>query len=132
MRPGSGCLTAGMSAAPPDDAWLDAELRRLLSFGRRVAHPLGGAAWLDEDGVPDLDRPVHTWITSRTVHVFGLGAMLGVEGSTEIAAAAQQTGRGVVELLRERRVLTEEQIRRVLDPVALTSPHRRAPSRKRA
>ena len=64
-----------MSATPPDDAWLDAELHRLLWFGSRVVHPLGGAAWLDEDGVPDLSRPVHTWITSRTVHVFGVGAM---------------------------------------------------------
>lgn len=85
-----------MSAAPPDDAWLDAELRRLLSFGRRVAHPLGGAAWLDEDGAPDLDRPVHTWITSRTVHVFGLGAMLGVEGSAEVAGAALRGLTGVL------------------------------------
>jgi sulfoquinovose isomerase len=74
--------------APPDDAWLDAECRRLLAFGRRVVHPAGGAAWLDDDGEPDLDRPVHTWITSRTVHVFGLGALLGVEGCTSIATAA--------------------------------------------
>ncbi|WP_210650035.1 AGE family epimerase/isomerase [Nocardioides sp. SYSU D00065] len=72
----------------PDDAWLDGECRRLLGFGLRVGHPAGGAAWLDEDGNPDLDRPVHTWITSRTVHVFGLGALLGVEGCATIAAAA--------------------------------------------
>ena len=99
-----GCLTATVSdpAFPhddrpeddwpeddwPDDAWLDAECRRLLEFGRRVVHPLGGAAWLDDDGVPDLSRPVHTWITSRTVHVQGLGALLGVEGCTSIATAA--------------------------------------------
>ncbi len=74
--------------APPDDAWLDAECRRLLAFGRRVIHPVGGAAWLDDDGVPDLDRPVHTWITSRTVHVFALGHLLGVDGCAPIATAA--------------------------------------------
>lgn len=76
---------------PPDDAWLDAETRRLLSFGatgRRVVHPLGGAAWLGDDGTPDLARPVHTWITARTVHVYGLGALLGVDGSREVATAA--------------------------------------------
>ncbi len=87
-----------MSTAPPDDVWLDAELRRLLSFGRRVVHPLGGAAWLDDDGSPDLDRPVHTWITSRTVHVFGLGAMLGIEGSAETASGAL---RGLAGVLRD-------------------------------
>lgn len=82
-------LTHGMDdIAPPAAAWLDAECRRLLDFGRHVVHPLGGAAWLDDEGRPDLSRPVHTWITSRTVHVFGLGALLGVEGCAGIAAAA--------------------------------------------
>jgi len=74
--------------AGPDDAWLDAELRRLLDFGRRIIHPIGGAAWLDDTGAPDLTRPVHTWITSRTIHVYALGAMLGVEGCTQVASAA--------------------------------------------
>ena len=74
--------------APPTDDWLDGECRRLLTFGRRIIHPAGGAAWLDDDGAPDLDRPVHTWITSRMVHVFGLGALMGVEGSASIATAA--------------------------------------------
>ena len=88
-------LTAVVSTADalphdtlPDDAWLDAECRRLLGFGPDVVHPVGGAAWLDEDGAPDLTRPVHTWITCRTVHVHGLGALLGHEGSAPIATAA--------------------------------------------
>jgi len=82
-------LTHGVSLQSfPDDAWLDAECRRLLGFGRRIIHPAGGAAWLDDTGAPDLSRPVHTWITSRTVHVFGLGSLLGVEGCTPIATAA--------------------------------------------
>ena len=72
----------------PDAEWLDQECRRLLEFGRRVIHPVGGAAWLGEDGSPDLDRPVHTWITSRTVHVYALGTLLGVEGCPPIATAA--------------------------------------------
>lgn len=82
-------LTHRVSRLPfPDDAWLDAECRRLLGFGRRIAHPAGGAAWLDETGAPDLSRPVHTWITSRAVHVYGLGSLLGVERCTPIATAA--------------------------------------------
>ena len=80
-------LFPAMPAGPSDD-WLDAECRRLLGFGRRIVHPAGGAAWLDDTGAPDLDRPVHTWITSRTVHVYALGALLGVEGCTPIATAA--------------------------------------------
>jgi sulfoquinovose isomerase len=86
---------AGPDAAP-DDAWLDAECRRLLDFGRRVVHPRGGAAWLDDDGAPDLGRPVHTWITSRTVHVYGIGALLGVDGAASTAAGALDGLRGVL------------------------------------
>ena len=82
-------MTARVSDATwPTPDWLDDELRRLLDFGRRIIHPVGGAAWLDDTGAPDLDRPVHTWITSRTVHVYGLGALLGVEGCAPIATAA--------------------------------------------
>ncbi|HSF35161.1 MAG TPA: AGE family epimerase/isomerase [Nocardioides sp.] len=85
-----------VTKAPPDDAWLDAECRRLLEFGRRVVHPRGGAAWLDDDGAPDLSRPVHTWITSRTVHVYGLGSLLGVEGAASIASGALDGLRGAL------------------------------------
>jgi sulfoquinovose isomerase len=85
-----GAASAAGSTSPPpgDDAWLDAEFRRLLEFGRDIVHPDGGAAWLDDDGRPDLDRPVHTWITTRTVHVYALGHLAGVEGAADIAAAA--------------------------------------------
>ena len=81
-----------MDPSPLDDpvheAWLEAECTRLLAFGRHVVHPAGGAAWLDDHGDPDLNRPVHAWITSRMVHVHGLGALLGVEGSASLATAS--------------------------------------------
>jgi len=83
-------------STPPDDAWLDAECRRLLAFGRRAVHPGGGAAWLDDAGAPDLGRPVHTWITARTVHVQGLGTLLGVEGADAVAAGALAGLHGVL------------------------------------
>ena len=43
---------------PTHARWLAAESDRLLEFGRASRHPEGGFAWLDEDGVPALDRPV--------------------------------------------------------------------------
>jgi len=36
--------------------------------------------------------------------------------STELAAEAMKTGRGIMELIREKKILTEEQIAKVLDP----------------
>jgi len=88
-------MNAAWTRLPTHRAWLDAELRRLLDFGSAVVHPEGGAAYLDERGRPALDKPVHTWITARTVHVFGLGTLLGVPGSADRArgALAGLTGR---------------------------------------
>jgi sulfoquinovose isomerase len=67
---------------------LDAECNRLLDFGRHFPHPLGGAAWLDERGQPDLSRPVYTWITARMLHVYALGHLMGRPGDADLAAQA--------------------------------------------
>jgi aspartate ammonia-lyase len=52
--------------------------------------------------------------------VTALNPVIGYERSTELAAEAMKTGRGILELVREKQVLTEEQIRTVLDPAAMT------------
>jgi sulfoquinovose isomerase len=67
---------------------LATECDRLLNFGRHFPHPLGGAAWLDTRGQPDLSRPVYTWITARMLHVYALGHLLGRAGDAELAAQA--------------------------------------------
>ena len=73
-----------MNVGPPLGAdsrfgisWLTDECRRLFEFGRRLEHPAGGAAWLDDEGRPDNDRPVFTWITARMAHVYCLAQLLG-------------------------------------------------------
>ena len=60
----------------------------LLSFGHSFPSPDGGSYYLGDDGTPWKDRPRETWITSRMCHVYSLGAMLGHEGSKELAEAA--------------------------------------------
>ena len=67
---------------------LATERDRLLKFGRHFPHPLGGAAWLDTTGQPDLTRPVYTWITARMVHVYVLGHLLGRSGDGDLAVQA--------------------------------------------
>jgi len=52
--------------------------------------------------------------------VTALNPLLGYEKSTELAAEAMKTGKGIVELVREKKLLTEEQIQTVLDPKAMT------------
>jgi aspartate ammonia-lyase len=52
--------------------------------------------------------------------VTALNPLLGYETATELAAEALKTGKGIVELVREKRLLTEEQISTVLDPKVMT------------
>ena len=51
--------------------------------------------------------------------VTALNPLLGYDTSTKLAAEAMKTGKGIVELVREKKLLTEEQIRTVLDPKAM-------------
>jgi aspartate ammonia-lyase len=60
--------------------------------------------------------------------VTALNPHIGYERSTELAAEAMRTGKGIVELVREQGVLSEAQIRSILDPSSMTV----APTRKRA
>src|SRR4029079_16022382 len=53
------------------DAWLQAEAERLLGFGLRTGLGAGGAADLDDDGLPMAGQPRLHWITSRIVYVDG-------------------------------------------------------------
>ncbi len=72
------------SALTPDAAWLAAQTDRLLGFGPDAAVAGGGFAYLDDDGRPDVDRPVELWISCRMTHVHALGHLLGRKESTAL------------------------------------------------
>jgi len=56
--------------------------------------------------------------------VTALNPVIGYDRSTELAAEAMKTGKGIMELVREKKILTEQQIAEVLDPVAMTGQGR--------
>src|SRR3954451_14946090 len=56
--------------------------------------------------------------------VTALNPVIGYERPTELAAEAMKTGRGILELIREKKILTELQIAEVLNPVAMTGQAR--------
>jgi aspartate ammonia-lyase len=58
--------------------------------------------------------------------VTALNPVIGYEKTTELAAEALRTGKGIVELVREKRILTQEQLARTLDPAAMTGAQRRS------
>jgi sulfoquinovose isomerase len=84
---------------PSHQQWLARHATDLLAFGRNTGRPGGGAVWLDENGQPDESQGLQTWITARMVHVFGLGALLGIPGSAPIA---EQVLAGLTGPLRDR------------------------------
>ncbi|RLE19462.1 MAG: aspartate ammonia-lyase, partial [Acidobacteria bacterium] len=57
----------------------------------------------------------------RTVGIVtALNPVIGYDKATELAKEAYRTDKGILELIREKKILTEEQLREILDPVALT------------
>ena len=66
----------------------------LLRFGHSFPSPGGSSYYLGDDGTPWKDRNRETWITSRMVHVYSLGAFLGHEGSEALADAGLKGLRG--------------------------------------
>src|SRR5262245_17864667 len=56
--------------------------------------------------------------------VTALNPVIGYERSTELAQEAMRTGSGILELVREKKILTEQQLAEVMDPVAMTGQGR--------
>ena len=52
-----------------------------------------------------------------------LNPYIGYQKAAELVKESVATGRSIVELAREKGVLSEEQIREVLDPKKMTEPH---------
>ncbi|WP_431241321.1 aspartate ammonia-lyase [Flavobacterium sp. P21] len=52
--------------------------------------------------------------------VTALNPVLGYEKTTELAKEALETNKGILELIREKKLLTEDQIKKLLDPATLT------------
>lgn len=50
-----------------------------------------------------------------------LNPALGYDKATELASEAYKSGKGILEIIREKRILTEAQIKELLDPIKLTN-----------
>jgi aspartate ammonia-lyase len=56
--------------------------------------------------------------------VTALNPVLGYEKTTELAKEALETNKGILELIREKKLLTEQQIKDFMDPVKMTNPNK--------
>ena len=64
--------------------------------------------------------------------VTALNPVLGYEKATELATEAYKSGKGILEIIREQKLLTEQQIADLLDPVKLTNLDKNAYPTKEA
>jgi aspartate ammonia-lyase len=73
------------------------------------------------DGIT-VNEPVLARYMETTVGIVtALNPVLGYEKATELANEAYKSGKGILEIVRERKLLTEEQIKEIFDPARLTN-----------
>jgi aspartate ammonia-lyase len=72
------------------------------------------------DGITANEDVMKHYIDRSVGIVTALNPVLGYEKTTELAKEALQTNKGILELIREKKLLTEDQIKKLLDPAAMT------------
>lgn len=73
------------------------------------------------DGITVNEKVLAHYMETTVGIVTALNPVLGYEKSTELANEAYKSGKGILEVIREKKVLTESQIKELLDPVKLTN-----------
>jgi len=72
------------------------------------------------DGITVNEKVLERYMQTTVGIVTALNPILGYEKSTELAGEAYKTGKGILEIIREKHLLTEAQIKELLDPVKLS------------
>jgi aspartate ammonia-lyase len=72
------------------------------------------------DGITANEDVLKNYIERSVGIVTALNPVLGYEKTTELAKEALETNKGILELIREKKLLTEKQIEELLDPAAMT------------
>jgi aspartate ammonia-lyase len=72
------------------------------------------------DGITANEKVLKRYIETTVGIVTALNPVLGYEKTTELAKEALQSGKGILELIREKKLLTEAQIKKLMDPLVLT------------
>jgi aspartate ammonia-lyase len=72
------------------------------------------------DGITTNERVLSRYMETTVGIVTALNPIVGYEKATELADEAYKSGKGILEIIREKKVLSEAQIKELLDPVKLT------------
>jgi aspartate ammonia-lyase len=72
------------------------------------------------EGITANDDVCRKYVERSIGLVTALNPLLGYDTTTELATEALKTGKGIIELVREKKLLSEKQISTVLDPKTMT------------
>jgi aspartate ammonia-lyase len=72
------------------------------------------------DGITINEQALARYMETTVGIVTALNPILGYEKASELAAEAYKSGKGILEIIREKKILSEAQIKELLDPVKLT------------
>jgi aspartate ammonia-lyase len=73
------------------------------------------------DGITVNEKVLERYLTTTVGIVTALNPVIGYEKASELAAEAYKSGKGILEIIREKKILTEAQIADLLDPIKLTN-----------
>jgi len=76
------------------------------------------------DGITVNEKVLEHYMETTVGIVTALNPLVGYDKATELANEAYKSGKGILEIIREKHVLTEAQIKDLLDPVKLTNLNR--------
>lgn len=72
------------------------------------------------DGITANEKTLSEYIEKSVGIVTALNPVLGYDKATELAKEALETNKGILELVREKKLLTEDQIKEIMDPKTMT------------
>src|ERR1700756_3854576 len=72
------------------------------------------------DGISVNEKVLEHYMETTVGIVTALNPIVGYEKATELAAEAYKSGKGILEVIREKKILSEDQMKQLLDPVKLT------------
>jgi len=73
------------------------------------------------DGITVNEKVLAHYMETTVGIVTALNPVIGYDKATELASEAYKSGKGILEIIREKKVLTEAQITELLDPIKLTN-----------
>jgi aspartate ammonia-lyase len=76
------------------------------------------------DGITINQDVLARYMDTTVGIVTALNPVLGYEKASELAAEAYKTNKGILEIVRDRKILTDQQIAELLDPAKLTNLER--------